>query len=142
VDQGQKGELEGCLAIAFGNAEERAVADDAFMDNRLECRRERVSVLERPKAQEIHAAQFTSELLAHLRAGQTETEGIKCAAFGDERLPQQTGDLRWVDLKALRRDPPIADPIPIRVKLRGGFLLHRVLNTIRFECLLPRTESL
>jgi hypothetical protein len=94
-----------------------------------------VSVLERPKAQEIHAAQFTSELLAHLRAGQTETEGIKCAAFGDERLPQQTGDLRWVD-------PPIADPIPIRVKLRGGFLLHRVLNTIRFKCLLPRTDRL
>lgn len=133
MDQGQQYEFECRFAIALRQADEASIAHGPVVDDVVHDGTDCLAVLVRPEAEKIVAAQFAAELVTKARPGQAESHAKETRTFGNERLPEQSGDLCRFDLEAAWRNPSIADRIPIRVKLFCGRLLHHSLDKFTYE---------
>ena len=85
---------------------------------------EQQAILCTPAIEEFGAAELHSERLAQPRPGQPETVAGEIGAFENERLWQDRGNPRRLDLEPAWRDALAAYLVPVGVEGLGGFLLH------------------
>ena len=124
------------LAGWCGKGAERPMSHRAIGEHGMQHGRELLAVVVAKEAQKIDASQLLAELLADFGAGQPEEESEQSGAFGDERLRQQGGDPRRLDLEPAGRNAAIAYAIPIRVKLPARWLLHNPPDAKRYTVVL------